>query len=119
MKAPLHVSNYFVPAAAGVAIAIALSMLPATAQTPSPGPRELPARTIPVPDSVSPQMQKLIAAPLVPTWNVIPNAPEEWKAQVNTVTVATMQGLPALREALHVKVEPTTIDGVKAYMVTP
>ena len=30
-----------------------------------------------------------------------------------------MQGLPALREALHVKVEPTTIDGVKAHLVTP
>src|SRR5215831_16260222 len=42
---------------------------------------------------------------------------EAWKAQVNAVTVATLQALPALREALHVKVEPTTIDGVKVYMV--
>jgi monoterpene epsilon-lactone hydrolase len=119
MRSPLHVSNDVVQAAVGATFAIALSMPLATAQTPSPGPRELPARTIPVPDSVSPQLQKLIAAPLVPTWNVIPNAPEEWRAQVNTVTLTTMQGLPALREALHVKVEPTTIDGVKAYVVTP
>src|SRR5262249_14242604 len=44
---------------------------------------------------------------------------EAWKAQVNAVTVATLQALPALREALHVKVEPTTIDGVKVYMVGP
>ena len=119
MRSPRHVSNDVVQAAVGITIAIALSMPSATAQTPSPGPRELPARTISVPDTVSPQMQKLIAAPLVPTWNVIPNTPEDWKAQVNTVTVATMQGLPALREALHVKVEPTTIDGVKAHLVTP
>ena len=35
------------------------------------------------------------------------------------MTVATLQALPALREALHVKVEPTTIDGVKVYMATP
>jgi acetyl esterase/lipase len=50
---------------------------------------------------------------------VIPRTPEEWRAQVNIVTVATMNGLPALREALHVKVEPTTLDGVKAFIVTP
>ena len=100
--------------AAGAAIALAASTS-AAAQTP----REVLARTIPVPETVSPQMQKLIAAPLTPTWNVIPTTAEEWKAQVNTVTVATLQALPALRDALHVKVEPTTIDGVKAYTVTP
>jgi epsilon-lactone hydrolase len=105
-------------AAAAVAIAMILSS-PALAQSTPLAPRELPARTIPVPDTVSPQMQKLIATPLTPTWNVIPTTSEEWKTQVNAVTVATMAGLPALREALHVKVEPTTLDGVKAYMVTP
>jgi epsilon-lactone hydrolase len=72
-----------------------------------------------VPDTVSPQVQKLIAAPLTPTWNVIPKTAEEWKAQVNAGAAATMQTLPALREELRVKVEPTTIDGVKAYVVTP
>ena len=81
--------------------------------------RQVPARMVPVPDTVSAQMKALIDAPLSPTWNVIPKTPEEWKAQVNTVTVATMNGLPALREALHVKVEPTTLDGVSAFIVTP
>ncbi len=79
----------------------------------------MPARTIPVPDSVSPQMQKLIAAPLSPTWNVIPKTAAEWKAQVAAGAAATMQTLPALREKLGVKVEPITVGGVKAYMVTP
>jgi acetyl esterase/lipase len=91
----------------------------AIAQTPAPGPRDLPARTIPVPETVSPQMQKLIAAPLTPNWNVIPKTAEEWKAQVNAAAAATIQGLPALRKELRVKVEPLKIDGVKAYMVTP
>lgn len=89
------------------------------AQNPMPGPRNMPARTIPVPDTVSPQMQKLIAAPLSPTWNVIPKTTEEWKAQVAAGAAATMQALPALRAKLGVKVEPVTIGGVKAYMVTP
>lgn len=98
---------------------IALSVPHAFAQTPALGPREVPAKTLPVPDSVSPEMQKLIAAPLTPTWNMIPNTPEGWKAQVSAGAAASMRGLPALREALRVKVEPMTIDGVKAHMVTP
>ena len=99
--------------------AIALSAAHAVAQSPAPGPREVPAKTVPVPDTVSPQMQKLIAAPLTPTWNVIPNTAEGWKEQVNAGAAASMRGLPALRETLRVKVEPMTIDGVKVYMVTP
>jgi acetyl esterase/lipase len=79
----------------------------------------VPARTIPVPDTVSPQIQKLIAAPLIPTWNVIPKTNEEWKAQVDAGATAMVKNLPAMRELLHVKVEPITIDGVKAFSVTP
>jgi monoterpene epsilon-lactone hydrolase len=100
---------------------VAMALLPslAAAQTPAPAPREVPAKNVPVPDTVSPQMQKLIAAPLPATWNVIPTTVEGWKEQVNAGAAAAMQGLPALREALHVKVEPITVDGVKAFMVTP
>jgi hypothetical protein len=47
------------------------------------GQRELPARTIPVPDTVSPVTQKLIAAPLPAGWSVSPKTAEERKAQVN------------------------------------
>jgi epsilon-lactone hydrolase len=89
------------------------------AQSPAPGPRNMPARTIPVPNTVSPQIQKLIAAPLSPTWNVIPKTAAEWKAQVAAGAAATMQTLPALREKLGVKVEPVTVGGVKAYRITP
>jgi monoterpene epsilon-lactone hydrolase len=102
-----------------IVASMAAGIQPAMAQAPAPGPREMPARTIPVPDTVSPQIQKLIAAPLTPTWNVIPNTPDEWKAQINAVVAATMPTLPALRQKLHVKVEPMTVDGVKAFMVTP
>ena len=101
------------------AAALALLAPLAGAQTSPQGSRELPARSVPVPETVSPQMQKLIGAPLTPTWNVIPKSAEEWKAQVNAGYEATMKSLPALREVLGVKVEPITLDGVKAYMVTP
>jgi len=102
------------------AAALLALLAPLAGAQPAPqGARELPARSVPVPGTVSPQMQKLIGAPLAPTWNVIPNTAEEWKAQVNAGYEATMKSLPALREALGVKVEPITLDGVKAYMVTP
>jgi len=83
------------------------------------GPRIMPARTIPVPDTVSPQMQRLIAGPLSPTWNVFPKTAAEWKAQVDAGAAAAMAAMPALRDQLGVKVEPVTIGGVKAHMVTP
>jgi len=89
------------------------------AQIQAPGPRKLSARTIPVPNTVSPEMQKLIAAPLTPTWNVIPKTSAEWKAQVDAGAAVAMQALPALRQKLDVKVEPLMIAGVKAHMVTP
>ena len=91
----------------------------AVAPAAAPGTREVPTRTVPVPDTVSPQMKVLIGAPLSPTWNVIPKTAAEWKAQIDAASAAVMSGLPALRETLRVKVEPMTIDGVKVHMVTP
>jgi epsilon-lactone hydrolase len=55
----------------------------------TPG-RELPARTIPVPDTVSLEMRNLIAEPLTPTWNVIPKTADEWKTQVNAGAAASV-----------------------------
>jgi epsilon-lactone hydrolase len=82
-------------------------------------PREIPRHTVPVPDTVSPQMQNLIAAPLNPTWNTNPRAASEWKERINAGAAAVAAVLPALRKELRVNAEPLTIDGVKAYMVTP
>src|SRR4051812_7372852 len=96
------------------AVLIALSSLQASAQT-----RDVPAKQVPVPETVSPQMQKLIGQPLGATYNQIPATNEEWKKQIGGVEAATVKGLPALRETLKVKVEPTTLGGVKAYLVTP
>jgi monoterpene epsilon-lactone hydrolase len=104
---------------ASVSVAIAIVVPSAAAQNDTAGPRDLPARVVPVPDTVSPQMRKLIAAPLNPTWNVIPKTAEEWKALVDAGAAAMVKTLPALREKLGVRVEPLTIDGVNAFMVTP
>jgi acetyl esterase/lipase len=106
---------------ARIALVAALAASPAAAQQAQPqsGSRQLSARTIPVPNTVSPQMRALIAGPYNPIWNVVPKTAAEWKALVAKNAADAVAVLPAMRAALHVKVEPTTIAGVKAYIVTP
>ena len=73
--------------------------------------REVPARSLPVPDTVSPQMQAIIAQPLSPTWNVVPATVAEWKARVDKAASGVLAELPKIREALGVSVAPTTLAG--------
>lgn len=82
-------------------------------------PREILRHTVPVPDTVSPQMRNLNAAPLNPTWNTNPRTASEWKERINAGAAAVAGVLPALRKELRVNAEPLTIDGLKAYMATP
>ncbi len=81
--------------------------------------REGPARLLPVPDTVSPAMQAAIGAPPLPFWNTHPKSAEEWKAFVQQLADVTLKRLPLLREQTGVKVEPTMIGGVKAFITTP
>jgi epsilon-lactone hydrolase len=116
MKAERHVmpSIAFVLACAAFATVVAVPL--DDEQTTPPPAREVPARTLPVPDTVSPEVQKLVGAPLSPTWNTIPKTPEEWTA---LSTGRGGAGAATLRDRLGVKSEPMTVNGVKAYMLTP
>jgi monoterpene epsilon-lactone hydrolase len=82
-------------------------------------PLQVPAKTLPVPTDVSPEMQKIIATPRNPTWNVLWKTGEEWRAAANAQAAKTVQGIPAMRERLHVTMQPATMDGVRVYIVTP
>jgi len=105
--------------AAPALLAFAVLAAPIASAQGTPPAREVPARMLPVPTTVSPQMQKIIGTPINPNWKVIPQTPEEWKAQVAKAADAVVKRLPALRDALKVSIEPMTIDGVKAFMLTP
>ncbi|MFC0410656.1 alpha/beta hydrolase [Roseomonas elaeocarpi] len=102
-----------------------LTALPAAAQTAAQAPtqplppREVPAKSLPVPTTVSPEMQAVIAQPLRNNWDKPPTTPDGWRqlAESNVATVAAQ--IPAMAERLRVSVEPTTIDGVRAYTITP
>jgi len=81
--------------------------------------REIPARALPVPETASPALQALIAAPLPPWWNLHPKSAQEWKDWVQLRAALNLKSAAALREKMAVKVEPTTLAGVKAFVVTP
>ena len=91
----------------------------AFSQTAPLAPRDVPARSIPVPTTVSPELQQLIAAPLRPGWNAPPTTPEGWKQLAETGRVNAVANVNAMRDRLHVKVEPGVMNGVKIYTVTP
>ena len=81
---------------------------------------EVPAKTLPVPQGdVSPQVQKLIGLPLRTGWNVLPATGEEWKKVADAGAEPTIKNLPSLLERMAVKVEKSTIDGVRVFLVTP
>ena len=54
-----------------------------------------------------------------PGWNVLPNSDQEWQQLVDAGAAATMKTLSGLIERMKVKIERTTIDGVRAFTVTP
>ena len=96
---------------------ILLSVPRTTSQTPTaPEPRSVPARTLPVPGTVSPEMQTLIEAPLPGNWNTAPDTVDEWR---KLSAPSAGRNLAALRERLGVKMETTTLGGVTVYTLTP
>jgi epsilon-lactone hydrolase len=93
--------------------------LPAYGQTTNSVALEVPARSVPVPSTVSPQMAKIVGAPLRNNWNIQPKSGDEWKPVADAGAAATIKNVPGMIERLHVKVEKTTVDGVRAFIVTP
>lgn len=89
------------------------------APSPTASARQLPARLLPVPETVSPALQLRIAAPFPPGWDVIPADAAGWKALQAASSAAVDPYLPALRAALRVQVERSTIAGVPVFIVTP
>lgn len=105
--------------AATAILLIASASLVAAQDNPALAPRMAPAKTIPVPDTVSPGMQAIIGQPLLKNWDNPPTTAEGWKEVSDTIAKAVAPQIGPISERLRVKVEPTTIEGVRAYTITP
>jgi epsilon-lactone hydrolase len=106
-------------AARALAAAAFMLLAPvAEAQTSLP-PRDAPAKTIPVPKDVSPELQAYIAQPLHKGWNTPPTTPEGWRALADSQAAAAPATVEPMAKRLHVRIAQSTIAGVKVYRVTP
>lgn len=84
------------------------------------GPRIVPGRVIPVPDSVSPAFQQAIAMPYRNSEWLL-DAPDAagWRAAIAGLADHSIPQIDKVIDKLGVAVEATTIDGVSAFVVTP
>lgn len=84
-----------------------------------PAERTIPGRNIPVPTTVSPQLQKVIA----PAWrgskSPMTLTNDEWKAMQKQRDEAAGKAEQALKQSLHVTVQEEKIAGVRVYRVKP
>jgi acetyl esterase/lipase len=84
------------------------------------GPRILPARRIPVPTTVSAELQAMIADPYRPrVWNANPKGIAEWKQYVSEFAASNATLQKGFRERLDVAIETTVFGGVKAFVLSP
>ncbi len=104
---------------ATVAAALLLASSGLFAQSAPLAPRQVPAKTIPVPNTVSPELQQIIAQPLRTAWDTPPTTGEGWKQLAESIRASAAPGVESMRQRLKVRVEPGTMAGVKIYTVTP
>ncbi len=74
---------------------------------------------LPVPDTVSPALQALIAAPYPAGWDVAPRGAAAWKELASQSVAAATPFLAAIRQRFKMHVEATKISGVRVFIVTP
>ena len=80
--------------------------------------RVIPAREVPVPDTLSPELQKIVAQP-VPPRTAMPTTAEGWKKLQREADAEAEKAAVADAKLLGTKVEATEMAGVKCYRVTP
>jgi len=103
-----------------VTCAAALCMPSIAAETPPAlPPLNVPAKTLPVPTDVSPEMQQIIARPLRPDWDKPPTTADGWRELANKIAAAGSSHITGMTDRLRVDVQMDTIDGVKVYRLTP
>ncbi|MBD5557820.1 MAG: alpha/beta hydrolase [Desulfovibrio sp.] len=82
--------------------------------------RDLPARSVPVPDDVSPALKQAIEADAsaIP-WQLEPKDAAAWKDLVQKAAAATAEKVPGLLRHLEIKCEKSVLGGVPVFLLEP
>lgn len=83
------------------------------------GTRSLPPRLLPVPNTVSPELQARIARPYPGYWDENPQTAAAWRELATKSATAVEPVLRVLRQRLDVSVEVDQIAGVRVFMISP
>lgn len=84
-----------------------------------PGPRTVPAKVLPIPEDVDPEMAEAIAAPYA-AFNLLEDLDDDgWRTVVKEFSANWLPLVLQLKEALGVSLEPTNVGGVQAFILTP
>jgi epsilon-lactone hydrolase len=105
--------------ARAIAAAVLMVFAPAAMAQTTLAPRDEPAKTIPVPTDVSPQLQAVIAQPLTSGWNTPPTTPQGWQQLSDKLDIPLAAQVGPMAKRLHVTITKGVIDGVQVYRVTP
>ena len=81
--------------------------------------RMLPARPLPTPTTVSPELQKIIAAPWGRTKAPMNLTADQWKTLQKETDTERAKGTRASAQQFHVSVNEEKIAGVRVYRVKP
>ncbi len=81
--------------------------------------RELPARALPVPDTVSPALQALIAAPYPTGWDVIPQTAAEWNTLASQSAAAAGPFLAEIYRRFDIRLDKGLVGNVNVFTITP
>jgi acetyl esterase/lipase len=84
-----------------------------------PAERTIPARTIPVPSTVSPELQNLIAPAWSGSKSPMKLTSDEWKALQKRMDEGSAKALQPIKQNFHVSVQEEKIAGVRVYRVKP
>src|SRR5262245_48180836 len=101
-----------------VARGLLVVALPVVGLAQEPPRLAVPAREVPIPTTVSPELQKRLAGP-IPQPAKVPTTAEEWKKLQRDADTAGEKVASDIARRLEAKVEAAEVGGVKCYRVTP
>ena len=103
----------------GTGAAAGLAAAPAAARSATPAAREIPAHPLPVPDTVSPEMEPVVGADLPANWSYVPDGAEAWRKMQQASTEGAGPILDEIRQKLGVTVTQREIAGVPCFVSMP